>query len=141
MTREQVTTVHRRQAGGGHVACAPAAGRVPIPVHTYMQSCPHTHAPGGANIRASSCPKVPCAVIAVAIVVPFLPCHCCRNLGYVASVGPFLPGHCCLGRQRCFHHGKDRCPATIFQIFCTAKSSEALQKVAKMPETTREFRF
>ena len=28
MAREQVTTVPRRQAGGGHVACAPAAGRV-----------------------------------------------------------------------------------------------------------------
>ena len=41
-------------------------GELAIPVHTYMQSCPHTHAPGGANIRASSCPKVPCAVIAVA---------------------------------------------------------------------------
>ena len=48
-------------------------GELAIPVHTYMQSCPHMHAPGGANIRASSCPKVPCAVIAVAIVVPFLP--------------------------------------------------------------------
>ena len=28
MAREQVTTVPRRQARGGHVACAPAAGRV-----------------------------------------------------------------------------------------------------------------
>ena len=55
-------------------------GELAIPVHTYMQSCPHMHAPGGANIRASSCPKVPG--------------HCCRNLGYVASVGPFLPGVC-----------------------------------------------
>jgi CDP-diacylglycerol pyrophosphatase len=27
------------------------------------------------------------------------------------------------------------------QIFCIAKSSEALKKVAKMPETTREFCF
>ncbi len=53
-------------------------GELAIPVHTYMQSCPHTHAPGGANIRVSSCPKVPCAVISV------------------ASVGPFLPGHLCL---------------------------------------------
>ena len=26
-------------------------GELVIPVHTYMQSCPHTHAPGGANIR------------------------------------------------------------------------------------------
>ena len=164
MAREQVTTVTRRQAGGAHVASAPAAGRVSdpsasarfrrrarkrvtgmarpcahnaarphlppvpvlarrgtpapatvqpwsrwpgsrstggrrgggmlpahqlqgelaIPVHTYMQSCPHTHAPGVANIRASSCPKVPCVVIAVAIVVPF------------------LPGFATLGRQRCF---------------------------------------
>ena len=68
-------------------------GELAIPVHTYMQTCPHEHAPGGANIRASSCPKVPGAVIAVASVRPFLPGHCCRNLGYVASVGPFLPGH------------------------------------------------
>ena len=56
-------------------------GELAIPVHTYRQSCPHTHAPGGANIRASSCPKVPCAVIAVAIVVPFLPGHCFATLG------------------------------------------------------------
>ena len=48
-------------------------GELAIPVHTYMQNCPHTHAPGGANIRASSCPKVPCAIIAVASVGPFLP--------------------------------------------------------------------
>ncbi len=48
-------------------------GELAIPVHTYMQNCPHTHAPGGANIRASSCPKVPCAVIPVASVGPFLP--------------------------------------------------------------------
>jgi hypothetical protein len=27
------------------------------------------------------------------------------------------------------------------QIFCTAKNSEALQKVAKMPETTRNFGY
>jgi hypothetical protein len=27
------------------------------------------------------------------------------------------------------------------KIFCTAKSFKALQKVAKMPETTREFGF
>ena len=31
MAREQVTTVPRRQARGGHVACAPAAGRVSDP--------------------------------------------------------------------------------------------------------------
>jgi hypothetical protein len=30
---------------------------------------------------------------------------------------------------------------TCFQIFCTAERSEALQKVAKMPETTREIWF
>ena len=81
-------------------------GELAIPVHTYMQTCPQEHAPGGANIRASSCPKVPGAVIAVASVRPFLPGHCCRNLGYVASVGQFLPGHCCLGRQLCFHSRK-----------------------------------
>ena len=63
-------------------------GELAIPVHTYMQSCPHTHAPGGANIRASSCPKVPCAVIAVAIVVPF------------------LPGFATLGRQRSPQHAR-----------------------------------
>ena len=32
MSREQVTTVPRRQARGGHVACAPAAGRVSDPL-------------------------------------------------------------------------------------------------------------
>jgi hypothetical protein len=31
MAREQVTTVPRRQARGGHIACAPAAGRVSDP--------------------------------------------------------------------------------------------------------------
>ena len=56
-------------------------GELAIPVHTYMQSCPHKHAPGGANIRASSCPKVPGAVIAVASVGPFLPGHCFATLG------------------------------------------------------------
>ena len=76
-------------------------GELAIPVHTYMQSCPHTHAPGGANIRASSCPKVPCAVIAV------------------ASVGPFLPGHCfaTLGRQRCFRTSSKASAACLFSVF------------------------
>ena len=89
-----------------------------------MQSGPHTHAPGGANIRASSCPKVPGAVIAVASVRPFLPGHCCRNLGYVASVGPFLPGHCCLGRQRCFSicNSCTKRPFCLFEYFVLPKA-------------------
>ena len=28
-------------------------GELAIPVHTYMQSCPHTHAPGGAKVPLS----------------------------------------------------------------------------------------
>ena len=81
-------------------------GELVIPVHTYMQSCPHTHAPGGANIRASSCPKVPGAVIAV------------------ASVGPFLPGHCCLGRQRCFSicNSCTKRPFCLFEYFVLPKA-------------------
>ena len=54
--------------------------------------------------------------------------------------GPVLAWSLLLGDNGVFTHGKDRCrPATMFQIFCTAKSSEALQKVAKMPENTRKF--
>ena len=63
-------------------------GELAIPVHTYMQSCPHTHVPGGANIRTSSCPKVPCAVIAVASVGPLLPGHCFATLGFKYFVLP-----------------------------------------------------
>ena len=70
-------------------------GELAIPVHTYMQSCPHTHVPGGANIRASSCPKVPCAVIAVGSVGTR-----CRNLGYVGSVGPMMMSFICSCRNK-----------------------------------------
>ena len=46
------------------------------------------------------------------------------------------------GRQRCFDDGwwKRHLSCKLnFKIFCTAKSSKDLLKVAKMPETTREF--
>ena len=66
-------------------------GELAIPVHTYMQSCPHTHAPGGANIRASSCPKVPGAVIAVASVGPFLPGHYWVDTQTETRVSGFRP--------------------------------------------------
>ncbi len=93
-------------------------GELAIPVHTYMQSCPHTHVPGGANIRASSCPKVPCAVIAVAIVGPFLPSHCFATLG----------------RQRCFRKRPLSCNNLSNILYCkkALKPYKTLQKCQKL---------
>ena len=56
MAREQVTTVHRRQAGGGHVACAPAAGRVSHPsTHVHAKLSPHAR----TRWRKHPCKLVP----------------------------------------------------------------------------------
>ena len=56
MAREQVTTVHRRQAGGGHVACAPAAGRVSDPsTHVHAKLSPHAR----TRWRKHPCKLVP----------------------------------------------------------------------------------
>ena len=117
-------------------------GELVIPVHTYMQSCPHTHAPGGANIRASSCPKVPVAVIAVASVRPFLPGHCCRNLGYVASVGPFLPSHCCrnLGETTVFSlTEKTVVLQQSFKYFVLPKALKPYKKLQKCQKLLANF--
>jgi hypothetical protein len=227
MAREQVTTVPRRQARGGHIACAPAAGRVSDP-STEVQTpardkqrrvqprcprpdqlspassahrggraapspllrasarlrrrarngaglanasqawrartrttrhartcppCPCAHnaarphlqrcdrgvdGPGAGDdgppaagegsqawARSRSCPKGPCAATAVATVGP-------GRATAVATVG-------C--RQRSFYSSCSKNTQTCFQIFCTAERSEALQKFAKMPETTREIWF
>ena len=73
MAREQVTTVPR-QAGGAHVACAPAAGRVSDP--SALSTIPaHQHGSDGGLANASqawrararttrharTCPPCPCA--------------------------------------------------------------------------------
>jgi len=60
MAREQVTTVPRRQAGGAHVACAPAAGRVSDPsasarsqrISTAQTAGSQTRHRHGAPVRA-----------------------------------------------------------------------------------------
>ena len=80
MAREQVTTVPRRQAGGGHVACAPAAGRV-SDFSTEAQApardnhrgqdgaCRFTHTSQACRARPRTTqprpPKAPCEATAV----------------------------------------------------------------------------
>ena len=83
MAREQVTTVPRRQARGGHVACAPAAGRVSdlsteaqAPARDnhrgqgmgHLQVCTHVTGvpPRPRTTRhAAPTPKAPCEATAV----------------------------------------------------------------------------
>ena len=73
MAREQVTTVHRRQAGGGHVACAPAAGRVSHPsTHVHAQLSPHAR----TRWRKHPCKLVPQSSLRG---------HCCRKRGPVLA--------------------------------------------------------
>ena len=73
MAREQVTTVHRRQAGGGHVACAPAAGRVSDPsTHVHAKLSPHAR----TRWRKHPCKLVPQSSLRG---------HCCRNRGPVLA--------------------------------------------------------
>ncbi len=73
MAREQVTTVHRRQAGGGHVTCAPAAGRVSHPsTHVHAKLSPHAR----TRWRKHPCKLVPQSSLRG---------HCCRKRGPVLA--------------------------------------------------------
>ena len=102
MAREQVTTVPRRQARGGHVACAPAAGRV-------SDFSTEAQAPARDNHRGQGMVSV------LLLLNVFLHITVCPATLALNDLFAFLN-----------------------ILYCPKK---ALLKLAKMPETTREFGF